>query len=803
MSAGSTSLQELIAESGHIAGPRIADFTHLATAVQLKRRELPVSSTDLVTRTTALWTLMELDQGINQVLQNSGLDQRALQGVLSLAKVPPPIDADVVQLHEDFAHAMQTYLSDLSDRHPIDLPDLAAAVLHAGRDDSRGLLPGRLRDLKLDLDTAISAIDALVIPTPARPTLFDDDDFSSSVLQVRRRLGGATSVTAAQIAEGLQADHPRYGEGRFEHVKLRPSAGNTATTNEWLGRVRSLYDVAQVAASRHRVIDGELTLAGLAELDASLAQDLRPDGFLDALSSGIEPALRRATRDRTEWVPDAPAATDLLGRERLAEALAERVKRLTEPRDLPNRSFLVHVDGPWGAGKSTLFEFLERKLEPEFLVVNINAWREQRVGVQWWTLLSALRRAVVWSRPWYRRPLAWFEGLADRIRAGWVPFLAALLVLGAAVVGLVSVADLNLARGGKAADSILKVISLGAAAFAGVVAATRFLLPGSRKSAQGFVETSNNPMAEVGRLFARALGRAKRPVVFLIDDLDRCDENYVVEFLEVMQTIVRDAPRFQPKRAPSSGPYAFIAADGRWIRSSYEKRYDAFQETAVPGRPLGYLFLEKIFQLHVQLPSITRSAKEAYFLSLLVPEDRRRAGGGGGGAENDAVRTTKAAVDDAQSEGDLLRAGRKATQIEDPVARMEVLGDVAVKFSQREIIDATEHALNRFGAFLEPNPRSMKLFVNTYGVLRSLRTFEEVFVASGPLALWTVVEIRWPYLADYLRANPEAVEGKETDENVPDSVRLLLVDDDVALVLGDKQSGPLTPDLIRECAGAA
>jgi hypothetical protein len=47
----------------------------------------------------------------------------------------------------------------------------------------------------------------------------------------------------------------------------------------------------------------------------------------------------------------------------------------------------------------------------------------------------------------------------DQVRAGFAPFIAALLVLGAILVGLVNVADLDLAASGKAADSILKVIA--------------------------------------------------------------------------------------------------------------------------------------------------------------------------------------------------------------------------------------------------------------------------------------------------------------------------------------------------------
>src|SRR5262249_41429943 len=136
-----TSLQELIAESHHAASVRIADFTRLATAVQIQRREMGVSDTRLITRSTALWTLTQLDDSIRKVLEKSGADLEALRALLSITSAPTPFDVDVAELHEDFAHAVSTYLSELPGGRPFDLPDLAAAILQSGRDDSRGLLP--------------------------------------------------------------------------------------------------------------------------------------------------------------------------------------------------------------------------------------------------------------------------------------------------------------------------------------------------------------------------------------------------------------------------------------------------------------------------------------------------------------------------------------------------------------------------------------------------------------------------------------------------------------------------------------
>jgi hypothetical protein len=60
-----------------------------------------------------------------------------------------------------------------------------------------------------------------------------------------------------------------------------------------------------------------------------------------------------------------------------------------------------------------------------------------------------------------------------------------------------------------------------------------------------------------------------------------------------------------------------------------------------------------------------------------------------------------------------------------------------------------------------------------------------------------VVEIRWPYLAGYVRAHPEAVEHG----NVPEDVKALLRDPDVAHVI-DGADKPFTAELVGQCAGS-
>lgn len=80
----SESLQRLIAESGHTASERIAEFTDLASSVQRQRRSMGVSDSDGITRTVGLWALMQLDEDIKEVLERFGVNQTALAGALSL-----------------------------------------------------------------------------------------------------------------------------------------------------------------------------------------------------------------------------------------------------------------------------------------------------------------------------------------------------------------------------------------------------------------------------------------------------------------------------------------------------------------------------------------------------------------------------------------------------------------------------------------------------------------------------------------------------------------------------------------------
>lgn len=121
------------------------------------------------------------------------------------------------------------------------------------------------------------------------------------------------------------------------------------------------------------------------------------------------------------------------------------------------------------------------------------------------------------------------------------------------------------------------------------------------------MQLSNDPTKRLRCHFAKLVNMIGQPLVIFIDDLDRCQSSYTVELLEGIQTIFKEA----------NVAYV-IAADRSWIYTGYDKAYDAFTSAInEPGRPMGYLFLDKVFQLSVSLPRLSIVIKQQYWDKLL------------------------------------------------------------------------------------------------------------------------------------------------------------------------------------------
>ena len=484
---------------------------------------------------------------------------------------------------------------------------------------------------------------------------------------------------------------------------------------------------------------------------------------------------------------DAPALVDSLGRQAFAEVLATRVKQVSETLrsgTLGNdAAFILHVDGPWGSGKTSILNFLKADLEqsdPPWLIVEFNAWQNQQRSPAWWPIISHVGAGAA-KLSWFQFPKARWVWMSWNLRLRWVPIL---------LTALLTVAFLYFAWNAVAGDKPTGLFGVMKDMVAGVLAigtlvglawtTSRTVFFGSKGAAEAYVKSTAEPFRPIINLYERLIRAIRRPVAVFIDDIDRCDSAYVIELLEGIQTLLRSAPVVY-----------IVAGDRKWICSSFEKRYSDFGgQIGMPGRPLGYLFLDKVFQLSTAIPRLSHVRQAAYWKRLLESGEQ------GAAKTSEDLRKLEA---DAESElvgkSTHEEIQQQIDESKDDSLRQEALRAAAAKqTTSREAIRAAEHRLQPLAHLLEPNPRSMKRLVNAYGLNQARVFLEGRKVEVEALARWTIVELRWPILADFLATNwTDIAAGNLSFAQFPDDIRALLADLDVREVFGVFDQPGLAP----------
>lgn len=447
-----------------------------------------------------------------------------------------------------------------------------------------------------------------------------------------------------------------------------------------------------------------------------------------------------------------------------------------------------------------------------WVVVTFNAWQHQQIDPPWWALMNSVfqqayerLRSMKMRRDKIR---LWINEYDWRARTVFTSRFFAVLIFALLLFGLMVMFHFGTEPSGngnsllsafiKNIETIDVFVGL-LVAIAGVAhSISRSLLPGTAPAAQTFVKISRNPMPRLTQHFTELVKWINKPVAVFIDDLDRCDARYVVKFLERIQTLFRDA----------SVVYV-VAADKRWLRTSYETTYQAFSNSVKePGIPLGYLFTEKIFQISIPMPAIPEYYKNLYW--------RRRVKGVE--SETDQIESWKSCLQEAESDlsqasSDEEIAAKVKAQDEKEDMRKLAYQMVSMKRSvDPNVQQAREHRLQKYKGLVGSNPRAMKRMVNAYTVCLLLKTIARLDIDSETLPLWTILSMRWPSLAEYLSGHPELGKyiGQPTEavlKQIPERLHELFQDKagEVQAVVngevnGKKLGGRLDEDTICLCA---
>jgi hypothetical protein len=405
-------------------------------------------------------------------------------------------------------------------------------------------------------------------------------------------------------------------------------------------------------------------------------------------------------------------------------------------------SILLHIDGAWGSGKSSLLNLMRTEFKKKnWIVVDFNAWKTQSEDHPWWQIMDAVYKEIVdrgkWKKNknisfWRRFHIFFREHLwrlsVNRRSLYFLILAGSLICIGGILIywslsqaGGNSIshiqdnisptstlshiqANITTSQANGSNDPLSRVVIALGGTGAGIVTilggfvtiiGTMMNTVTSESTAKRFKESASDPMNKIRDHFIKlthrivgsntakaAEAKSTRAVVILVDDLDRCKDSYVVRFLQHIQTLFR-TPELS----------CVVAADRRWLYTCFEKEYENFASALHnPGYSFGKLFLDKIFQFSVSMPSISDEVQKRYWNYLLKDEYDE---GNRVGEADDEMR----GIDNISG---LIHKINTIDKIKDPLYHHQLCEAAVRRLSSKVIVKPTENLLEPFYQVLTP-----------------------------------------------------------------------------------------------------
>jgi hypothetical protein len=373
---------------------------------------------------------------------------------------------------------------------------------------------------------------------------------------------------------------------------------------------------------------------------------------------------------------DNPSEVDLLGFEDVVDVVEEIITR----PDLD--PVTVGINAPWGGGKTTVLQLLKRRLDARenILCLLVSPWEYDNKTDPTTALidevLGGLQKKLEDAQGFGDKVKHALSRLRRRVKFSKAIKLAATSALTATIPGVGALIDLF--DDGKPDDDVPPDPTL-----------------------QGF-------RAQFAEIMASEDLKPLERVVVLVDDLDRSLPDTVVETLEAIKLFL------------SVKKMAFvIAADEDNVANAIGRR---LQTT---GQPItSRLYLEKIVQVPVRVPALSREQTEEY-LALLMLADLERIDG--------AVTNVK------------------NSRPSEPHRLVQRLGDTlpADRHTEVQLAETLTPMLHRYTT---GNPRRLKRFLNAYWLRISFASRRGVDLQADALAKLMLAELYMPDLFGQLLA---------------------------------------------------
>jgi predicted KAP-like P-loop ATPase len=304
---------------------------------------------------------------------------------------------------------------------------------------------------------------------------------------------------------------------------------------------------------------------------------------------------------------DNETRVDLLNNEAIASTIIATL------RDHPKQPVTIGVHGDWGAGKSSILEMIDVRLDgvDGVLCLKFNGWRFQGFEDAKIALIEGIVTGLLEKRPALTKATAAVKDTLRRIDWLKVAKHAGGLAL-TAFTGIPTPDQLQAIVGG------LQGMLADPSKFAtkeNITAA----INGVKSVIKPAADAKNVPeeIAEFRKAFDELLKSAGvNQLVVLVDDLDRCLPDTAIETLEAIRLFVF-----------TSGTAFVVAADEAMIEYAVRKHFPDLPDTTGP-RDYARNYLEKLIQVPFRIPALGETETRIYVTLLLVGAELGEADGG-------------------------------------------------------------------------------------------------------------------------------------------------------------------------------
>lgn len=300
---------------------------------------------------------------------------------------------------------------------------------------------------------------------------------------------------------------------------------------------------------------------------------------------------------------------------------------------------------------------------------------------------------------------------------------------------------------------------------------------------------------------------SRRPIVLVMDELDRCSVPTVVAYLETVHTLLRErspGPSFMRNGWRDPAPLVvLVLADGRWVRTAFTTEYDAFEELGSPVRTLGGDFLQKLFDHTVLVPELTAEHVGNLLDRITTPVASADAPTG------ERVTVVPGAVSDAESQGRPPHQTEQEASGASPGgldAERERIADEALAAATPRAIERREaHLLASYTMLLPSNPRLIRRVANTWAMLEALKQHVGHDEPDDTVVRAAVIYVTFPSLVDALLDDVRAptVPDRLDDSATEVDHDSLWLRPDVLGIITREDGTLVSPESVARCYGKA